>query len=66
MTFQLLQADAVDGKKLHVRAESARGKNGQTKHPIDSGAKGKNKVAAAAGSVYVAYTEGDQAVSARK
>jgi serine/threonine-protein kinase len=67
MTFQLLQADAVDGKKLHVRAESARGKNGQTKHPIDSGAKGKNKeLAAAAGSVYVAYTEGDQAVSARK
>ena len=67
MTFQLLQADAVDGKKLHVRAESARGKNGQTKHPIDSGAKGKNKeLAATAGSVYVAYTEGDQAVSARK
>jgi serine/threonine-protein kinase len=67
MTFQLVQADAVDGKKLHVRAESARGKNGQTKHPIDSGAKGKNKeLAATAGSVYVAYTEGDQAVSARK
>lgn len=67
MTFQLLQADAVDGKKLNVRAESARGKNGQTKHNIDSGAKGKSKeIAAAAGSRYLGYTEGDQTVSVRK
>jgi serine/threonine protein kinase len=67
MTFQLLQADAVDGKKLNVRAESARGKNGQTKHNIDSGAKGRSKeIAAAAGSRYLGYTEGDQTVSARK
>ncbi len=67
MTFQLAQADAVDGKKLHVRAESARGKNGPVKRPIESGAKGKTKeVAAAAGSQYVAYTDGDQSVSVRK
>jgi serine/threonine protein kinase len=67
MTFQVVQAEAVDGKKLHVRAESARGKNGQTKHNVDSGAKGKSKeIAAAAGSRYLAYTDGDQTVSVRK
>jgi hypothetical protein len=67
MTFQLTQADGVDGKKLHVRAESGRGKNGPAKRPIDSGAKGKTKeIAAASGSQYLCYTDGDQSVSVRK
>ena len=67
MTFQLLQVDAVDGKKLHVRADPSRGKNGPAKRPIDNGAKGKTKeIAAAAGSQYVAYTEGDQTISVHK
>jgi serine/threonine protein kinase len=67
MTFQLALADAVDGKKLHVRAESAHGKNGPVKRPIDSGAKGKTKeIAAAAGSQYVAYIDGEQTVSVHK
>ena len=67
MTFRLLQVDAVDGKKLNVRAEPSRGKDGAAKRPIDSGAKGKSKeIAAAAGSQYVGYIEGDQTVSVRK
>ena len=67
MTFRLLQVDAVDGKKLNVRAEPARGKDGPAKRPIDAGAKGKTKeIAAAAGSQYVGYIEGDQTVSVRK
>jgi hypothetical protein len=67
MTFRLLEADAVDGKKITVRAEPSRGKDGPAKRPIDSGAKGKSKeIAAAAGSQYVAYVEGDQTVSVRK
>ena len=67
MTFRLLQVDAVDGKKLNVRAEPSRGKDGPAKRPIDSGAKGKTKeIAAAAGSQYVGYIEGDQTVSVRK
>jgi serine/threonine-protein kinase len=67
MTFQLAAADAVDGKKLRVRAESAHGKNGPVKRPIDSGAKGKTKeIAAAAGSQYVAYIDGEQTVSVHK
>ena len=67
MTFRLLQVDAVDGKKLNIRAEPSRGKDGPAKRPIDSGAKGKTKeIAAAAGSQYVAYIEGDQTVSVHK
>jgi hypothetical protein len=67
MTFRLLQVDAVDGKKLNVRAEPSRRKDGPAKRPIDSGAKGKTKeIAAAAGSQYIAYIEGDQTVSVRK
>ncbi len=67
MMFRLTQADAVDGKKLNIRAEPARGKEGPVKRPIESGAKGKTKeIAAAAGSQYVAYIEGDQTVSVHK
>lgn len=67
MTFRLLQVDAIDGKKLTVRAEPSKGKDGPAKRPIDSGAKGKTKeIAAAAGSVYVAYIDGDQSVSVHK
>lgn len=67
MQFRLLQVDAVDGKKLNVRAEPSRGKEGPAKRPIDSGAKGKTKeIAAAVGSQYVAYIEGNQTVSVRK
>jgi serine/threonine-protein kinase len=67
MTFRLVQVDAVDGKKLNIRAEPSRGKEGPAKRPIDSGAKGKTKeIAAAAGSQYVGYIEGNQTVSVRK
>jgi hypothetical protein len=67
MTFRLLQVDAVDGKKLNIRAEPSRTREGPAKRPIDAGAKGKTKeIAAAAGSQYVGYIEGDQTVSARK
>ena len=67
MTFRLLQVEAVDGKKLNIRAEPSRGKDGPAKRPIDAGAKGKTKeIAAAAGSQYVAYIEGDQSVAVHK
>jgi serine/threonine-protein kinase len=67
MTFRLVQADAVDGKKLNVRTEPSKGKDGPAKRPIDSGAKGKTKeIAAAAGSQYIAYIEGEQTVSVHK
>jgi hypothetical protein len=67
MTFRLLQVEAVDGKKLNIRSEPSRGKDGPAKRPIDAGARGKTKeIAAAAGSQYVAYIEGEQTVSVHK
>jgi len=67
MTFRLLQVETVDGKKLNIRAEPSRAKDGPAKRPIDAGAKGKSKeVAAAAGSQYVAYIDGEQSVAVHK
>ena len=67
MTFRLVQVEAVDGKKLNIRAEPSRGRDAPAKRPVESGAKGKTKeIAAAAGSQYVAYIEGDQPVSIHK
>ncbi len=67
MTFQLTQAEAVDGKQVKVRVEPSRGKDGPAKRPIEAGAKGKTKeIAAAAGSLYVAYVDGEQPVSVHK
>ncbi len=67
MTFQLTQAEAVDGKKVKIRVEPSRGKDGPAKRPIDAGAKGKTKeIAAGVGSLYVAYIDGEQTVSVHK
>ena len=41
MTFRLAQADAVDGKKLNVRAEPSRGKDVQASHRF--GREGQNQ-----------------------
>jgi hypothetical protein len=67
MTFRLEVVEAVDGRKINIRAEPSRGRDGPAKRPIDAGARGKTKeIAAAAGSQYVGYIEGDQTVSVRK
>jgi hypothetical protein len=68
MTYILTTVDAVDGKKLAIRTEPARGRDKEAaKRPIDSGAKGKTKeVAAGVGSQYVAYIDGNQTVSVKK
>lgn len=66
MTFRLLQADAVDGKKLNVRATPSRGANGLSR-PLDTGKGAKSKeFAAARGTEYVGYTDGQQTVSVPK
>jgi serine/threonine-protein kinase len=68
MMFKLTQVDAVDGRKLNVRATSARGQGGQPAlHAVDTGVQKHSKdVAAAQGTEYIAYIEGDQTVSVKK
>ncbi len=67
MTFQLNSADAVDGQKLKVRASAARKGNGPTARPIDTGRYAKAKdLAAARGTDFIAYIDGNQTVSVKK
>jgi serine/threonine protein kinase len=67
LTFRLTQAEAVDGRKLAVRAMA--GKNGDRPaiRPFDTGKASKSKgYAALQGTVYIAYIDGDQIVAVRK
>jgi predicted Ser/Thr protein kinase len=67
MTMHLLVADAVDGHKYRVRAQSARDADGKNERPMETNAKPKNKdLAAEAGTEYVAYLDGDVTVSVKK
>jgi serine/threonine protein kinase len=67
MTLRLLVAEAVDGKKYRVRAQSARSAVGKTDRQVEPPAKPKNKdLAAAAGTEYLAYIDGDVTISVKK
>jgi hypothetical protein len=67
LTFRLLQADAVDGKKLNVRSMSGRRSEGPTVRPFETVKSSKTKgLAAAQGTEYIAYIDGEQTVSVRK
>ena len=67
MTMRLLVADAVDGKKYRIRAQSARGADGKNERPVETNVKPKNKdLVAAAGMEYVAYVDGDVTLSVKK
>jgi serine/threonine-protein kinase len=67
LTFCLLQADAVDGKKVNVRAMSGRRAEGPTIRTFETTKGSKTKgLAAAQGTEYIAYIDGEQTVSVRK
>ena len=66
-TFQLEQAEAVDGQKVSVRALAGRNQVGPTVRSFDTGKGAKAKgFAALQGTQYVAYIDGEQTVSIRK
>jgi hypothetical protein len=65
--FRLTQAEAVDGKRVAVRALAGRSEEGVTVRPVDIGKGSKSKgYAAMQGTLYVAYIDGDQTVAVRK
>src|SRR5579864_1584995 len=66
MTFRLIQADAVDGQKLKVRATEKHDGKADSR-PFDTGKGPKSKqLAAAKGTEYTGYIDGNQTVSVRK
>jgi hypothetical protein len=67
LTFRLLTATAVDGKKVNVRAMSARRNDGPTVRTFETSKGSKTKgLAAAQGAEYIAYIDGEQTVSVPK
>jgi serine/threonine protein kinase len=67
MMFRLTQVEAVDGKKLAVRAVAGRREDGVTMRSFDTGKGSKAKTyLAMQGTVYIAYIDGDQTVAVHK
>jgi class 3 adenylate cyclase len=67
MKFLLMQADAVNGQKLNIRATAGHAGKGPASRPFDTGKGYRSKeLAAAKGTEYVGYTDGQQTVSVRK
>jgi hypothetical protein len=70
MTFRLDRVDAIDGRKLQIRATPVRNKDGSSKRAVVTGAKdtGGRKpkdVIATAGADYSAYVDGTQSIHLR-
>jgi hypothetical protein len=67
MTFRLEKVDAIDGQKISVRAAAKPRPNGPNARPLDAGKGAKSKeLAAARGTQYIGYIDGQQTVSVRK
>ena len=66
MTFQLDSAETVDGQKLKVRASPSRRSDGPATRQLDTGRYAKPKdLAAARGTDFTAYIDGDQSLTIR-
>jgi serine/threonine-protein kinase len=67
LTFRLMQVEAVDGRKLAVRAVAGKSEDGPTIRSFDTAKGSKAKgYAAMQGTVYIGYIDGDQIVAVRK
>jgi serine/threonine protein kinase len=67
LTFRLAQVQAVDGRKLAVRAMAGKSDEGADIRPFETGKSSKVKgYAALQGTMYVGYIDGDQVVAVRK
>jgi len=66
-TFRLVQATAVDGSKLNLRATPAHHGDGKVDRSLEVPGRASPKdLAAEAGTEYIAYTEGAQTVSVKQ
>ena len=67
ISYELEKVEAVDGKRLNVRATSGRNGDGPVLHAFETPKGRKSKgYAALQGTEYIAYTEGDQTVSVKR
>jgi serine/threonine-protein kinase len=67
LTFRLAQVQAVDGRKLAVRAVAGKSEDGLAVRTFETGKTTKSKgYAALQGTEYIGYIDGDQIVAVRK
>ncbi len=67
LSFKLSRAEGVGGHPLSVRALAARKAEGTTQRPADNGQKtGSKDIAAAQGSQYIGYIDGEQSLTVPK
>jgi hypothetical protein len=67
LSFSLTRATAAGGHALNVRALAARKTDGATQRPADNGQKtGSKDIAAAQGSQYIGYIDGEQSLTVPK
>jgi cytoskeletal protein RodZ len=67
LTFRLNQVEAVDGRKLAVRAMAGKSEDGPTIRPFETAKGSRPKgYAALQGTVYIGYIDGDQIVAVKK
>ncbi len=67
LTFRLAQVQAVDGRKLAVRAVAGKSEDGPAARSFETGRTTKTKgYAALQGTEYIGYIDGDQIVAVRK
>jgi serine/threonine protein kinase len=66
LTFRLTQVEAVDGRKIAVRAIAGNSDDGPTVRTFETKGSKSKGYAALQGAVYIAYIDGDQIVAVRK
>jgi serine/threonine protein kinase len=67
MSFRLLFADSVENEKIRIRATPSVKEDGPASRPFDTGKGSRPKdIAAARGTEYIAYIDGEQTVSIHK
>jgi hypothetical protein len=67
MTLRLMEAEAVGGQKIKVRALPSRPRDGNSERPVETKAKPKGKgLIASAGSEYIGYIDGPQVITVHK
>jgi hypothetical protein len=66
LSFTLSKARGVGNVNLSVRSLSARRADGATQRPVDTGKSGTKTVAAAQGTEYIGYVDGEQTINVPK
>ena len=63
LSFKLNKAEVVGGHQINVRAVAARRSDGPTQRAVETGAKTPKELAAAQGTAYIGYIDGEQVVA---